>query len=685
MVRTENLLLKAAKSQGYVLPLAVGNTPVPASLRWSSNEMVSDTRAYNHWPWPWQELDGDQQFAIECGVAGHCSRTALRTDGSAGLHEDPVAVLDFASLYPSVFIANNVCWSSLLPQGAHEGVAADVPHHRTPGTIGPNCRIPGAAERLDEIAGRDGPRTWRGSAIAFVKREVHEGLLPRVLRALLDQRRAVKRRIKELAEEAAAGGGAPSEEDAGLAAVLDARQLTIKLLANASYGNMGADTWSLCCKPLHEFCLRAGQHYCRLAAKLIEGEGAAHPTGGGRWPGALVIYANTDSAFVKLPGRTAAEAEAIGREMAAFVSAQLPPALTLEHERVLMPLLLDAHNKYAGAERPSGGGAPQLFQRGFEVRGDAPYLKIVRRGVLERLLCEGDRAAAVAHVEASARALLRGEVSADLLVEGGFVKRANQLDLMRMAGLGADQRVDAATRKADEDLRTQPAYAMAVRLLQESVVDGRPTRVFRLGEWVPYVHVSRSGGAKGAKQFENIASVEEVVTKARPVDLRLTWEKRLVPDLLGQLVEVSGKATKAAAESDRPKALGRVLTEGERRELRSGGASRVACSGVLACDGAWRLFGLTAPPADDSGKAGQSSALTSFFGKKQEAPSPPSAEAAAAAAALRDEVAALTERRRAIARASGARDDEEPLLLTNLAAPLALAKKRVEAVERRGA
>ena len=137
----------------------------------------------------------------------------------------------------------------------------------------------------------------------------------------------------------------------------------------------------------------------------------------------------------------------------------------------------------------------------------------------------------------------------------------------------------------------------------------------------------------------------------------------------------------------------------------------MACSGV-ACDGAWRLFGLTAPPADDTGKAGQSS-LTSFFGKKPAAASPipagansppPLAEPSSAeerselaqaewlsaqkanaatelrqqgAAALRDEVAALTERRRAIARASGARDDEEPLLLTNLAAPLALAMKRL--------
>ena len=139
--------------------------------------------------------------------------------------------------------------------------------------------LPGAAERLDEIAGRDGPRTWRGSAIAFVKREVHEGLLPRVLRALLDQRRAVKRRIKELAAEAAAGGGAPSEEDAGLAAVLDARQLTLKLLANASYGFCGADTSHLCCKPLAEACLRWGNHYCALASRLIEAEGAAHAGG----------------------------------------------------------------------------------------------------------------------------------------------------------------------------------------------------------------------------------------------------------------------------------------------------------------------------------------------------------------------------------------------------------------------
>ena len=133
MVRTENLLLKAARSQGYVLPLTSGNTAVPLSLRWSSDQMVYDTRAYNHWPWPWAELDGDQKRAIECGVAGHCSRSALGTDGSAGLHTDPVVVLDFASLYPSVFISANICYSTLLPPMAHN--APGLATHRTPGTF----------------------------------------------------------------------------------------------------------------------------------------------------------------------------------------------------------------------------------------------------------------------------------------------------------------------------------------------------------------------------------------------------------------------------------------------------------------------------------------------------------------------------------------------------------------------
>ncbi|EOD25752.1 hypothetical protein EMIHUDRAFT_354054 [Emiliania huxleyi CCMP1516] len=80
-----------------------------------------------------------------------------------------------------------------------------------------------------------------------------------------------------------------------------------------------------------------GNAYTRAASRLVE-EAAA----GGRIPGAAVLYANTDSVFVALPGRTAAAAVQEARSIAEFVSGQLPPALTLEYERVLRPLAVNS-------------------------------------------------------------------------------------------------------------------------------------------------------------------------------------------------------------------------------------------------------------------------------------------------------------------------------------------------------
>ena len=72
--------------------------------------------------------------------------------------------------------------------------------------------------------------------------------------------------------------------------------------------------------------------------------------------GAAVIYANTDSVFVLLPGRTPQQAVREGKAMAEYVSSHpsLPATLTLEYERVLAPCLLDGHNRYAGGEYVSG-------------------------------------------------------------------------------------------------------------------------------------------------------------------------------------------------------------------------------------------------------------------------------------------------------------------------------------------
>ena len=85
MVRTENLMLRAAATLELALPLG----RLPAAVAWSQYQMIDDAMAYQHWPWPLAELDAHQRTAIERGVAGHCTKTALKQDGSAKSNLNP--------------------------------------------------------------------------------------------------------------------------------------------------------------------------------------------------------------------------------------------------------------------------------------------------------------------------------------------------------------------------------------------------------------------------------------------------------------------------------------------------------------------------------------------------------------------------------------------------------------------
>ena len=190
-----------------------------------------------------------------------------------------------------------------------------------------------------------------------------------------------------------------------------------------------------------------------------------------------------------------------------------------------------------------------------------------------------------------------------------------------------------------------------------------------------------------------------MVQRGTPVNLRLLFTNRLLPALFGQIGEASGKATKEAA--DKPAVLGRLLSAARVREFRAEAGTR-SHDGVLTCAEGWRLYGLTAPPAEppaEKGAKGAQGAITSFFGKKaaaapapngaaaagggeSEATSParsapasnpptPGGAAAEAEARRRERaVAALEERRREIGAKSGQAPGEPPLLC-NLAAELA--------------
>lgn len=100
---------------------------------------------------------------------------------SAWYHE-PVVVLDFQSLYPSIAIAYNLCFTTCL------GKVAETPAF--PRVFGANFLFesPPSAPNAEHV-------TVTPNGVAFVQKEIREGLLPKMLSELLDARVTVKKAL----------------------------------------------------------------------------------------------------------------------------------------------------------------------------------------------------------------------------------------------------------------------------------------------------------------------------------------------------------------------------------------------------------------------------------------------------------------------------------------------------------
>ena len=84
--------------------------------------------------------------------------------------------------------------------------------------------------RVTELNSRD----YRAAGEYFVKSSVQKGLLPQILQELLGARKRAKADLKKATD--------PFER-----AVLDGRQLALKVSANSVYGFTGATVGKMCC------------------------------------------------------------------------------------------------------------------------------------------------------------------------------------------------------------------------------------------------------------------------------------------------------------------------------------------------------------------------------------------------------------------------------------------------------
>ena len=124
----------------------------------------------------------------------------------------------------------------------------------------------------------------------FVKKEVKEGLLPKMLREILNTRIMIKKTMKTL--------NAPGSK---VHKMLDSKQLALKLVANVTYGYTSAGfTGRMPCVEIADSVLSLARHTLESALNLINSKEATL--------GTKVVYGDTDSLFIECQGSTLEQA-----------------------------------------------------------------------------------------------------------------------------------------------------------------------------------------------------------------------------------------------------------------------------------------------------------------------------------------------------------------------------------------
>jgi DNA polymerase elongation subunit (family B) len=353
-----------------------------------------------------------------------------------GYYHEPIFCLDFASLYPSLMRTKNLSPDTLVAAGAPAG----VPVH--------------------EIAVRAGV-THR-----FVKGSVHEGILPRILEQLLTERK----RVKKLME---------AERDPKRRALLNSKQLALKISANSVYGACGSTQGRLSYRECAEATTAAGREVIAFTCKYISAQ-----------PGHAIVYGDTDSAFLKIPaeqhGLALRELFALGERLAAEVTQAIVDAhegerchIKLEFEKMLRPLVLYKKKRYAGLCFEDADKPAKVMIKGLEmVRKDACALtKEAQRGVVDALLKHMDPRRAVAVVLDAFRRLMA-------------VPPGGPFDALKQS----------KSLKADYQAEESQVHWKVKELMREREPGSEP----RVGDRVEYVVVA-SRAAKVVDKAEDVA------------------------------------------------------------------------------------------------------------------------------------------------------------------------------------
>jgi DNA polymerase delta subunit 1 len=398
----------------------------------------------------------------------------LRTEGSddqyegatvieptRGYYDVPIATLDFASLYPSIIQAHNLCYTTLLNKTA--------------------------VEKLKMVKDEDYIVTPNGDMFCTAK--VRKGLLSQILEELLSARKRAK---KELAVET----------DPFKKAVLNGRQLALKISANSVYGITGATVGKLPCLAIASSTTSYGRQMIEKTKDEVEKK---YTIANGYSHDAQVIYGDTDSVMVKFGTTDLAKAMELGNEAAEFVSTQFIKPIKLEFEKVYFPYLLINKKRYAGLYWTNTKKWDKMDSKGIETvrRDNCRLVQNVIETSLRMLLIDRDVKGAQEFVKETISDLLQNKIDMSNLV---ITKALSKSDYT-----AKQAHVELAERMKKRDAGSAPA----------------------LGDRVAYVIVK---GAGGSKNYEKSEDPIYVLEHNLPIDTKYYLDNQLAKPL-GRIFE----------------------------------------------------------------------------------------------------------------------------------------------------
>ncbi len=215
-----------------------------------------------------------------------------------------VNVLDFKSMYPSLIISNNICFTTKSPDGKYES-----------------------------------PDIGDGKRVRYVSKDVFEGLVPRILKELMDERDRTKVMEKEAKD--------PDQER-----YYHGLQSAIKVLMNSFYGVFASAFYRFTDREIGASITAFARANTKKVISDLENEDVD------------VIYGDTDSVFYQSPEESLDGAVSHGKAVSKRFSVE---GAALEFEKVLNPFFSHgAKKRYVG--KIVWPEEDEMVIRGYEVR-----------------------------------------------------------------------------------------------------------------------------------------------------------------------------------------------------------------------------------------------------------------------------------------------------------------------------